>query len=227
MKSILCVVPARGGSKRFPDKNIALLAGDSLLSHTASAIQASGIDMPVILSTDSAKIADVGERLGWQVPFTRPDVISSDDASSVDVALHAVDWWSETHSEKPEWLLLLQPTSPLRGGACIRDAVALVRQRPDANAVVGCCELHVPASAIFETSGKGFFKAIAAGNDSRVYVPNGAIYFVRSKLLRKERSFFPSDTLPLLMPKIQSIDIDTREDLMIAQALHQQGLGNP
>ena len=112
----LIVVPARGGSKRWPGKNLKALDGRSLISRVAEAIMEAGLKARSILTTDDAMIAAEGRRVGLEVPFLRPAAISADTSTTVDVVLHALDWYKKTNGVDPRNVVVLQPTSPLRGG---------------------------------------------------------------------------------------------------------------
>src|SRR6059058_989062 len=120
---VLGLVPARGGSKGVPGKNVRPLAGHTLLEYTARAARESGVVDRVILSTDSLEIADAGRRAGLEVPFMRPAALAADDTPMVPVIEHALGEIAR-HGWSPDIVVLLQPTSPLRRPEHIRDAVA-------------------------------------------------------------------------------------------------------
>src|SRR6266550_5125500 len=127
MSLVLGIVPARGGSKGVPGKNVRPLAGHTLLEYTARAARESGVLDRVILSTDAPAIADAGRLAGLEVPFMRPAALAADDTPMLPVVQHALDalargGWS------PDIVVLLQPTSPLRQAAHIRDAVTTLRE---------------------------------------------------------------------------------------------------
>ena len=136
---VLALVPARGGSKGVPGKNVKPLAGHTLLEYTARAARESGVIDRIMLSTDSPEIADAGRRAGLEVPFMRPASLAADDTPMVAVIEHAVAeiarrGWS------PDIIVLLQPTSPLRRSDHIRDAVNLLRET-NADSVVTVVEV--------------------------------------------------------------------------------------
>lgn len=224
MKTLLVLVPARAGSKRLPGKNMRRMAGKSLLAHTADALRESGLEAPVLLSTDAADIAEEGQRLGWLTPFTRPAALATDDASSVDVALHALDRWTDEYGYLPEYLLLLQPTSPLRGGACMVRAIDMLDRQADADAVVACTAAHVGLSSMFVVGDDGFLVAPFADRQAPAIHPNGALYLVRTSVLQRKRTFVPARSLALVMDRLRSVDIDTPEDFALAEAIVAAGL---
>jgi CMP-N,N'-diacetyllegionaminic acid synthase len=221
---ILVIVPARGGSKRLPGKNLRLLRGKSLLEFTAAAISEAALGAPVLLSTDDDAIAEEGMRLGWSVPFRRPAALASDEAATIDVILHALDFRYAEMGSDPELVFVLQPTSPLRGGACLRAALELLKARDDADAVIGMAELRVPAARLYFAGADGVAEPISADLRRPVYAPNGAIYLGRTAAVRAKRNLYTSRLLPLLMDDIRSIDIDTATDWKLADAVLAAGL---
>jgi CMP-N,N'-diacetyllegionaminic acid synthase len=217
---LIYIVPARGGSKRLARKNIRPLAGKSLLEHTAQAVAQTGLSGTVLLTTDDAEMAAEGKRLGWQVPFLRPSALATDTASTMDVVLHALDWVkAENGGDDPTITVLLQPTSPLRGADCIRDAVELLKARQDCDSVVGMAASHLPQQHFYTMDEDGTATPIAARGATPVYYPNGAIYAMRTEKLRHCRTFFTDRTVILPMPPAQSVDIDTIDDWDLAEAI--------
>lgn len=214
---MIIVVPARGGSKRVPRKNVRPLAGRSLLARTDDAIRASGIGAPVLLTTDDREIAESGRSLGWQI-VDRPDHLADDMVPTEPAILHALDAWEAGAPGTADWLMMLQPTSPFRDGGCLRQAVDLLTARDDADAVVGIAALHVGARHVHSLGPDGVLAPL--GDDgTRTYVPNGALYLIRTAALRKHGTFYPPRTLGLEMGRIASLDIDTEDDWCMAEAL--------
>jgi CMP-N,N'-diacetyllegionaminic acid synthase len=218
---MLALVTARGGSKRLPGKNIRSLAGRSLLARTAAALEGSRWrESPCLLSTDDPQIRDEGLKLGWLVPWLRPAEFATDSASSVDAALHALDWWRGMHGADPEVLLLLQPTSPFRGSSVIDAAVEMLMQKSHLNAVVGMRALHCAPRSLFTRGRDGSLSQLSdAAAPTPLLTPNGALYAIRPHALRTWRTFTPSQTAAIEMDAVQSIDIDTLADWTIAEAL--------
>lgn len=224
MTNLLIIVPARGGSKRVPGKNLRQLAGRTLLAHTAEAIEASALGAPVILSTDDDDIAREGKRLGWQVPFRRPAELSSDDAPTIAGVLHAVDWYAEAHGADPKATMVLQTTSPLRGGYSLREAVGLLSDRADFDSVIAMTESHVPPAQIFFSRKDGVAVPVSGDWRRPVYRPNGALYLARTAAIRASQSLYAGTIAPLVLDPIRSIDIDTEQDLRLAEAALEAGL---
>jgi len=217
VSELLIIVPARGGSKRLPGKNIRRLAGKTLLEYTAQAIEDAGLgDNLCLLSTDEGAIADHGRALGWTVPWLRPAAISGDEAATVDAVLHAVNWVEEAHTLDPDTVMVLQPTSPLRGADCLKRALDLLQERSDAQAVVGMRELEMPGDRLYSANVDGYIESLPAPGN---LVPNGAVYLARTQAVRAHRTLYPPRTLPLVMGDAASIDIDTASDWSLAETL--------
>ena len=224
MSRILGLIPARGGSKRVPRKNVLPMAGKPLIAWTIeAALGADSLDR-VIVSTDDAKIAEVSRQHGAEVPFMRPPEIASDTASGRDVMLHALRTLAE-QGEHYDYLVLLQPTSPLRRSQDIDDAIHLLLER-QADAVVSVCETDHPPewsnTLPANLSMAGFYRPGVRETRSqdlpRSYRLNGAIYVYNSaRLLRDESLNMDDNSFAYVMPRECSIDIDSSMDFEIAQ----------
>jgi len=221
---VLGVVPARGGSKAIPGKNIVDLGGRPLIAWTASAAGGSSLTRTV-LSTDDGAIAEVGRSVGLDVPFTRPAELATDSASSIDVALHALDAVIAA-GEAYDAVMLLQPTTPFRTSADIDAAIALL-DSSGADSVISVVDVggHHPAR-MKRMDGDRLIDppyAEAVENQPRqelepLFIRNGAIYLTRVDVLRT-RSFRGRDARALVMPSERSINIDVPLDLLLARAI--------
>ncbi len=227
----LIIVPARSGSKGIADKNIKLLAGKPLLAWTAQAIlQAQCLDSLAIVSTDSARYAEVANQFGLQTPFLRPAELAQDQTSSMAAIGHALQWFANEHGYHPEQVMLLQPTSPFRSSTIIKQALELLSQ-PQVDAVIGCKEIYRDLTTLFH-SDDGFLKPLSTEKAMQtnrqeikpLLTPNGAMYLCKTLALQECKSFYPEHTVPLLMNAVMSLDIDTPEDWAMAEALAKQGL---
>jgi len=218
---ILVIVPCRKGSRRLPGKNQKSVGGVPLIDRTLCCLIDSGLNFRLIVSTDDDYVRERAIALGFSPPFVRPDTLATDIASSVDVALHTLDWVEE-NEYIPSIVLLLQITSPFRVPKDIVDAVNLLATTPAADAVVGVKEIHVAPQHLFVRSdGTQFLQATMRNSvGSPIVVPNGSIYLIRAQALRSKRTFFPAATLGLTLPPERSLDIDTAEDLAVAEVLH-------
>lgn len=217
----LALIPARAGSKGLPGKNLRELQGQPLIAHSVRHALDAGVDR-VVVSTEDGAIADAARLAGAEVPFVRPAPLASDEASSLDVILHAAD----TLSLGPECVLvLLQPTSPLRTGADIRACVDLHER--SGRSVVSVTEHGKPLAWLYELGAEGALTPafpelgeVARRQDARaMYYPNGAVYVWTVERIRAERTSLPADTLGYVMPAERSVDIDTLMDWRLVEAL--------
>lgn len=227
---VLALVPARGGSKRLPGKNVRDFSGRPLIAW--SILAAIGLDgiVDVLVSTDDAGIGAVAERAGGLVPWLRPTALATDSASSLEVALHAVDWY-EKHHGAVDGLMLLQPTSPLRRRDTIERALAMfARDRQSIAGVVASpvspqwCMRIVDGVLVPYLGSAGL--AQRSQDLEPVYVPNGAMYLLAPEELRQHRTFFPRGTVPLVMSVEESVDIDTEWDFRFAEWVIGQARGD-
>jgi len=222
---ILALIPARGGSKRLQGKNIRLLGGKPLIVWSIEVTRNILDICDVIVSTDDLLIAEISKNAGAYVPWIRPSELSSDTASSVDVALHAVDWY-ESEKGAIDGLLLLQPTSPFRTETTVLKGIELFKshkQKP----VLGISQVVVHPMWTLKFEGEyvvPYLKEHALNMRSQdlpnAYVVNGCLYLTKPATLREHRSFFGPETVPLLIESQQeSLDIDTEWDFDIAENL--------
>lgn len=222
---MLAVIPARGGSKGVPGKNIRELAGKPLVVYTIEAAINSGVFEKVIVSTDSVEIADIARKNGAEVPFIRPEEISGDFASSDDVIKHAVDFLEDKGDVFTE-VCKLQPTSPLRNAAHIKEAYKLFQEK-EADFVVSVCECeHSPLwsgqlgdDLSMDDFVRDEIKLACRQKLSTYYRLNGAIYMAKTGAFKRERSFFGANGYAYLMRQKDSIDIDSELDFKIAECV--------
>jgi CMP-N-acetylneuraminic acid synthetase len=219
MGNVLGLVPARGGSKGIPDKNLRRLAGRTLLEYVAAAASASGVIDRAVLTTDSPRIADEGRRAGLEVPFVRPAALAQDDTAMLPVVEHAVDalqraGWS------PEIVVLLQPTSPLRQPGHIRRAVEQLRES-GADSVVTVVELprHMSPDYVMRVEDGRLVPFLAEGarvtrrQDARpAFIRDGTVYAFWRRTLRDTGSIYGRHCSPLVLPASESLSIDTPDD---------------
>ena len=224
MSHVLALVPARGGSKGIPEKNVRPLAGQSLLHYAAQAASASGVVDRSVLSTDSERVAAEGRRAGLEVPFMRPAALAQDDTPMLPVVEHAVAALAETGWE-PEIVVLLQPTSPLRTGEHIRAAVQALRDTR-ADSVVTVVELprHLSPDYVMRIEQGRLVPFLPEGEritrrqDARpAFVRDGTAYVFWTKTLREMRSIYGHHCHPIVVAPNQSITIDTPEDWEAAE----------
>lgn len=223
-KKILALIPARGGSKGLPGKNIKEIAGKPLIVWTIqTALQSNWLDK-IIVSTDNETIASVSREVGAEVPFMRPKHLANDKAKVIDVVLHAIDWF-ESQGENYDLLLLLQPTSPLRTVQDIENAIQLLFEK-QAKAIISVCENEHPPywsnTLPADHSMKNFINFDAIKNRQELptfYRLNGAIYLSEIDYLKQNKGFWGSQTYAYVMPKERSVDIDSLLDFKLAELL--------
>ena len=187
MEDILVVIPARGGSKGLPGKNIKMLCGKPLIAYSIDVARAITSDDNICVSTDDQHIREVVESYGLKVPFVRPAELASDTASTNDVLLHAIKFYEEK-GKKFTKVLLLQPTSPLRTVEQVKEAITLFRN--DIDMVVSVTKSHAPA-VLCNDNDEGFVDLVynkhACGRQSlpTFYEFNGAIYVINIEALKQ------------------------------------------
>lgn len=217
---ILAIIPARSGSKRLPKKNIQLLAGKPLIAWTIEAALKSKYIDKLIVSTDSLEIKEISEKFGAEIPFIRPKNLSTDTANSVDVIKHAI----ESYLKEFEYILLLQPTSPLRATDDIDNAIEIL-EKGNTKAVISVCQTeHSPLwcnTLPKNQSMENFIQPEIIGKRSQdipsYYRINGAIYLSEIDYFFKNSGFIGASTKAYIMPQERSIDIDSEMDLNIAK----------
>ena len=224
---MIALIPARGGSKGLPGKNIKNLLGKPLIAYTIeAALRSEGIER-VIVTTDSEEIAEIARQYGAEIPFLRPKELASDTAVAVDVYLHAVEYMMEISKEKIEKFMVLLPTAPLRSEKHIDEAIRLFKQE-NADTLVSMREADTPVTWYFEKSknmrvknaGFGQGDALAARQSNDIYyVPNGAIYILDYSLLKDKRTYYSENTVVYEMGEQDSVDIDTELDFKMAEIL--------
>ncbi|RXJ72809.1 CMP-N-acetlyneuraminic acid synthetase [Veronia nyctiphanis] len=219
-KVVMAVIPARGGSKRLPGKNILPLAGKPLIGWTIEAAQQSQYVDKVVVSTDSQQIADVADMFGVRVPSLRAPELSDDKASSVTVLIDAV----ERYGSEADIIVLLQPTSPLRTSEHIDNALTLFDSKEALSVIsVTPCE-HSPlwANTLPDTMAMDDFirpeAAVRSQDLPTHYRLNGAIYALdKADLLQTSAINFSNRAFAFEMDSRDSVDIDTQLDLDLAE----------
>lgn len=222
---VLAIIPARGGSKRLPNKNILELGGKPLIKWTIEAAQACHKIDTVMVSTDSINIADIAIQAGAKVPYLRSAELSNDTASSSDVILDVIDYY-ESIGNDFDVVILLQPTSPLRTTEQIDESLQLFDSKRAFSVVsVTLCE-HSPlwANTLSDNgSMEGFLRpeTLQRSQDLDEYFRlNGAIYIFDIKKLKEKGTIcYSSDSYAYIMNNYTSVDIDTKFDFIIAETI--------
>ncbi len=224
----LVVIPARGGSKGVPGKNIKKLNGKLLIDYTVNAARVVFEDQNIIVSTDDQNIKDSVEAKGLLVPFLRPNHLATDTANSRDVILHAIDF-CEKNDNYFETIVLLQPTSPFRTESHIREALKLYNNSLDMVVSVKLTNSN-PYYTLFEENKKGYLEKSKKGGYKRrqdipdVYEYNGAIYIINIDSLKKMSIVNFKKVIKYEMNEYNSHDIDTQLDWFVAESIIQNYL---
>lgn len=227
--SILGLISARGGSKGIPYKNIKPLNGKPLIAYTIEQARESKCLTRLIVSTDDENIADMAKEYGAEVPFMRPNELAQDHTPGIDVVLHAIDWLNTNEGYCPDAIMLLQPTSPFRMAADIDNAVAIYNERNPLSLVSVCIADDNPYWMMSINDGIltplfGHIDHTRRQDLPKAYKLNGAIYISSPAVLKERRTFFTENTIPYIMPRERSMDIDDMLDFHIAEYLLKEGI---
>lgn len=220
---ILALIIARGGSKRLPGKNIRLLGGKPLIVWSIDLAKNIPEICDILVSTDDLTIAKICKDAGAYVPWIRPSELATDTASSVDVALHALNWY-ESEKGSIDGILLLQPTSPFRTPATVQRGIELFGKNSH-QPVLGVSPTHAHPMWTLKMEGDylvPFMKEHGLETRSQdlppAYVVNGGFYLIAPAELRVSRSFVGTKMIPLLIESPQeAVDIDTEWDFKVAE----------
>lgn len=221
----IALIPARGGSKRLPDKNIKLLNGKPLIAWTIIAAKESGLFDEIIVSTDSENIASLAKSFGASVPFIRPQNISNDTATTAEVVRHAVDFIQQAEKKSIDTICLLQPTSPLRTATHIKEAFDLYKEKK-AKSVISVCKVEHSLQLCNQLSNTLSMKDfIKLENNTRsqehpvYYRLNGAIYIFDKMHFDDISKIYDNNSYAYIMNRTSSVDIDEKEDFIFAESL--------
>lgn len=220
---MIALIPARGGSKGLPQKNIKLLAGKPLIVHTIDIALKSKFISEIIVSTDDKNIAEIARKAGALIPFLRPEELASDTAMAIDNYIYTVDRLNNDREAKIDEIIILQPTSPLRSIEDVDGSIELFKSRK-ADSVVTYCEEHHPISWHRYINDDYTFTEIFDSNvlknrqdNNKTFYPNGAVYIFNLERTLRKRIYYTSNSFAYIMPRQRSIDIDNLEDFEYAE----------
>ena len=226
--NILVIIPARCGSKGIPFKNIIDICGHPLISYSINQglqLKKKKLVNEVMVSTDCDEIAEVAKKYGANVPYIRPREISTDKSKSIDLILHALDYYLKD-GVKFDAVLLLQPTSPLRSESVLKQAIKIFKENSNNSLISVFKEDYINDLVMYGFDGKtlipkninhntGFRRQDHSSN----YVRNGAIYLTRVDFLRNNSKIISDNPLMVEMKKSDSINIDNEEDLKMMRRI--------
>lgn len=214
----LGIIPARGNSKRLKNKNIHLCAGKPLIYWTANSALKSKLDL-VMLSTDDKKIAETGKKIGLEVPFLRPAELSRDSSKSLPVIQNALNYYID-RKIKINSITLLQPTSPLRKDTHINDCLDLFNLKNDSTVVsVSKLPNKFHPKKLYKIDNNGKINNFNDYEPNKILVRNGPAILISSPDTILSGKLYSNEIITYEMNEWQSIDIDTIEDLLIAETL--------
>lgn len=222
----LGIIPARGGSKGVPGKNLKRLGDKTLLGHAIASAKQSSLLTRFVVSTEDDAIAVAAREEGGDVPFKRPSEFATDQSGMVPVLQHAVRWFAEHENFKPDCIVLLQPVTPFRTGKHIdltiqklidtgADSVLTIRE-PDYSPFFMKTMVGDRVQALFPEESR---KYVCRQDAPVVYRPTGAVYATRTSVLMNENRILGADTRGIVMSFEESINIDTIWDFKMAEVL--------
>ncbi len=225
-KEILAIIPARGGSKSIPKKNMILLNGKPLIEYTIKAAKKSRLISRIILSSENEQIIDYCTKRGIEVPFKRPNNIAGDDIPMLEVVFHALNFFKKKENYTPEYIILLQPTSPQRTSNHIDESLGKLK---DTNADSIVSVVDVPHNfnpySVMDFDGT-YLKPYLDFKESNNLRQNKPIFYARNgpailaftyDCIMNKKSMYGEKILPYFMKREESIDIDENYDLEIAE----------
>jgi CMP-N,N'-diacetyllegionaminic acid synthase len=228
-KKILAIIPARGGSKGLPGKNKKLLQGKPLVAWPIDAAKSCKYIDKVLCTTDSDEIQQIAINFGAVAPFLRPEYLASDTAHSVDVIIHAIEFLEKT-GEYYDYIVLLEPTSPLTTGGDVEKALEILDGNLEkASSIVGICKVESTHPEYdVQMSSDGFISPYAASSFKSMrrrqdleplYFLEGSLYISTIDALKKNRTFYHDQTMGFPMPRWKSVEIDEIFDFIIAETI--------
>lgn len=228
-RTTLALIPARGGSKGLPRKNLYPFAGKPLIAWSVEQALAAGAVDRVVVSTDDEEIARVALALGADVPFMRPSELASDTASSADVVLHALDWIGSNEGQGYDAIVLIEPTSPLRESKDIDECIRLLYSSDAAEAVVSVAPLESmhPSFAVAlgedglirSIDGDTSFSHLRRQDLSPMYFFDGTVYASTVAAFRERRAFYHDRTVGMVVERWKSLEIDDVYDAVAGDAI--------
>lgn len=226
-KKILAIIPARGGSKGLINKNIKKLIDKPLIGWTIEHSKNSKFIDEIFVTTDSENIANVASLFGVNIPFLRPEELANDSASTVDVVLHVISYF-ESKNLTFDYIVLLEPTSPLRKKNDIDNAIQILLDHESCDGLVSLGEVHMEHPLIVKkinTKGK-----IASYIDNSVIIsqrqqadkaffPYGVIYMIKTNILKCKKSFYTDNIMPFFIERWQNYEVDDIYDFLAIETI--------
>ena len=215
---IYSIIPARGGSKGFPGKNIKCLDGYPLIAYAICASKLSKKIERTVVSTDSKEIADIARKYSAEVPFLRPTEIAQDYSTDLELFQHAISWFKENESVVPDLLVQLRPTTPLRIPSEIDRAIAYMEEHPAASSLRSAHKLSEPPHKMLQIDEKGFFEGFFPDDPRpeyydlprqlfpKAYHPNGYVDIIKTDIVQKTNCFHGPNILAFVTTFAAEVD---------------------
>jgi len=236
MTEVLALIPARGGSKSIPRKNLRPMAGHPLIAYSIAAGRSCHRVTRLVVSTDDEEIADVSRDYGAEIPFMRPAELARDDTPDLPVFQHALEWLGEHESYRPEIVVQLRPTSPFRRVRHIDDAVTRLLEHPGADSIRTVCIPFQNPFKMWRINKDGFLQPLdfelgnlpEPFNQPRQLLPEvfwqtGYVDAARTTTILQKKSMTGEHILPLVIDASEWIDIDSPDDWRRAERLLESG----
>ena len=230
-QEVLGLVLARAGSKSVPRKNIHLVLGKPLIAYTIEPAHAARSITRVVVTTDDPEIADLARGLGAEVPFLRPSELAQDETPDYPVVRHALEWLEAKDGYRPDLIVQLRPTSPLRTSRHLDEAIALLRARPDADSVRGVCRPHQNPHKMWRMTSDGLLSPLLAVpgvpepfNSPRQTLPvvwwqNGYIDVFWRRTVFEQESLTGAKVLGYVIDEPEHVDIDSLHDIRVLELI--------
>lgn len=226
-KKILAIIPARGGSKGLPEKNIKPLFSKPLIGWTIEQAKECKYIDSVFVTTDNKKIANTAKSFGIDVPFLRPAELANDTSSSMDVVEHVLAHFENMHIYF-DYIILLEPTSPLRKKNDLDTAIQLAIENESADGIISLGEVHMEHPMIVKKiNEKGkiapyiddVLKISQRQQADKAYFPYGVIYMIKTDIFKKEKAFYTNNILPYYIERWQNYEVDDIYDFIAIEAI--------
>ena len=226
---IVAIIPARGGSKGIPHKNIKPFNGKPLIYYAielAKEIQRKGLILDHVVSTESEEIASIAKELEGNVPFLRPNELAEDCSPVIETVIHAINWWEKHREDTIHSILILQPTNPLTAKQDVENSIRhYLNNQPQACCLISVCNAqHIRLSSLYHDKGMYLEQVLKQANPTerrqasrKLYWRNGAVYITRRDLLLKKQKIISENPLYYEMPRVRSIAIDDDFDWDVAE----------
>ena len=221
---VVAIIPARGGSKRIPNKNIKLFAGQPIISYSIRVAQETGLFDRIIVSTDSLEIAAIAREYGAEVPFRRPAELANDFAGTAEVVCHAIEWLAK-EGMQPEFICCIYPTAPFIQASYLKQGYDKLVSS-DATSVFSITTYPYPIYRSLKITEKDHIKMIwpeyanfRSQDLPEAYHDAGQFYWANTNKFRKGKALFAKDSLSVILPRYLVQDIDTSEDWETAEIM--------